>query len=611
MKYQKKEGSCMDTLKSILMLASFVSSVAIQARQIETPDPLRYGPMHYPTTDYSEESGDWCLDWDVWGGAWGRTADSAFCPCKSTTKHPLPWSALLFGESDFALAGIFPGGAVTTFAEVADNPFVSVATLSPRYEYSEQSFIAGLTVATRFGDGKWRMGLRTRLPIRDIHVMESNGGAFGENDLVGDTSQFYMKRNESIEVDGTTHNNTVFAARLDFLTALRISAVSSTGVPGDPMVKYSDPLSLGHITIANVDATGGQPQATAPAALTTNQPPVAVIKRVDGSLPAGALPRWGDVNDAITGGVVPSDGSNLAHNARGRFASDVNYTPLGGIPANQATLYVVPTINDSGPFIGQKTLGSTQIMNAIDVAIAGASDSVVDFITTSSLDFFEGRTKGLGDFDTELFIGRDFCDGRFISEFIFGVRWPTAKRLCDCRKVVLLPRGNNGHYEIRLGTMAGWQAYDWLRFKMNLYYSFVLKRTENIAAPFLNQAIANIGPCIPAKVKWGYFEGYFGTTFNASDCCGFHLGYDLWVKQRDKLFLCQDTAVDLAGFTHPLSVDSDSAIVRNTRRVSHKVRVEFFMTTSYCELTAGWLHTFAGKNAPRDTDWYLSMQVSF
>ncbi|MGC2310664.1 MAG: hypothetical protein WA432_03525 [Candidatus Babeliaceae bacterium] len=610
-------------VKSILTLAGLASCGFIQARQIAwTPDPLRYGPMHYPIEHHDT---DRCLDWDIWGGAWGRTADRSYGPCDST-KHCLPWSVLLFNQADFTLGEIFAGGNATAVIEVPDNPFVAVATLTPRYTYDERGAIFGLTVAKQFCS-RFHTGLRTRLAVRDLRVAEDNSGIFGNNDIVGPAiSEFYVQRNETIKINDPSVpnpiNNTVFAARLDFLTALRVTALTSTGAVGNPMVIYSDPNTGGHISIGGQDATGGLTSTPItpvdiPLPGSTNLPPVAVIKRLNGTIPEAD--RWGDVNNenqvtpfvgGITG-VVAADGSNLTADQRGRFASDVVYTPLGGLPVNQATLWVVPTINDSGALAGQKTLGATTIMNLIDLAVEGIETSAEEFISTSSLNFTNGHNKGLAYIDTEWYWGIDFCDRWLWTELLFAVRWPAEHRLHNCKNIIKLPLYNDGHYELRIGNNWGWDPCHWLKFKMNLYYSFVLKRTEMIAAPFVGQTVPNIGPCVPAKVHWGYFEGYFNATFFASDYCGFNLGYDLYVKQRDKFKLCETTAVDLAGYTQSLDASSTSAIAKYTDRISNKVRAEFFMASPCCEIFAGFTHVFAGKNVPRDTDWYLGMQVSF
>ncbi len=68
------------------------------------------------------------------------------------------------------------------------------------------------------------------------------------------------------------------------------------------------------------------------------------------------------------------------------------------------------------------------------------------------------------------------------------------------------------------------------------------------------------------------------------------------------------TATDFLGFTQPL----DKNVLRErTDVVSHKVRTEMFHQGDFWELFAGWTHVFAGKNAPKETDWHLGLIAYF
>jgi hypothetical protein len=92
-------------------------------------------------------------------------------------------------------------------------------------------------------------------------------------------------------------------------------------------------------------------------------------------------------------------------------------------------------------------------------------------------------------------------------------------------------------------------------------------------------------------------------------CLGFDIGYELYAKARDKVRLCQATAANFGGGSQQ-TLDATVA-ERDTRRVEHKVRTEFFYNTGCFDVVGGFANTFAGQNIQQETDWYLGLVVSF
>lgn len=587
--------------KNILsILALFlIMNTQVYGRTILTTLPLYYAPYHYPL-DYFQDDKNWYVD--IRGGAYYRSANQAFSDCEGTCK--VPFSTLIFGVPDFTIAETFTDATISP-TEFPGNPFVSIATLSPRFDYREHGAVFGVCGGARFGcEERWHAGARARLPIREIDVKEICGGSAEASDLTGESlAAVYQQRQETNDFAGSENSNTVFAARLDFLSALNRVAVTATG-SSVPMVIYSDPDNSGHISIAAVDATGQQPSV---GPLQTNQPPVAVIDSTNGSVPTSV--RWGNLNSSITG-VVAANGSGLTNLERGRFASDVTYTPLGANTPAQRQLFVVPTINDSGASAGQMTAGSRQIQNAINAAILSIDTSVEAFLLTTSLNFCDGRTKGLGDLDLELYFGRDWCECRpFFTDITVGFRFPTADRICDCRNILQQPLGDNGHYQARVGAQMGWDATSWVKLRGDFFYAWVLRRCEQVPASFRGALVRNFGPCVPAEVSWQYLFANADVTFFASDCCGFNIGYQVYHKRKDHIDFLQSTATDFAG--RPNQPLSDCVAELLTEQTQHKILAEFFLATNYCELFTGYDYAVAGKNAPVDTDFYLGMRVNF
>lgn len=601
----------------VLLTALAVQGLA-QAREIRNPQLALFAPHHYQPDLYVEQDdmdGDDCgcfsgFGFRVWGIGYYKSASEAFSNCDSTCRVPL--TNLFFGASDFRLEQAFPGSDVG--ANLPINPFVSIATISPRYEYKERGAILGVSANHGYTwcDTTYNIGLRARLPIRDTEVSETCGGVLGGSDIEGETlADVFQTRLETI---GTPANppdpldpaqtNTVFAARLDFLSAINRISLTSTG-GSQPMVEYSAVAPT--ILIAQQDV--GFPRTT------PNQPVVAVIQRNDGSMPVDQ--RWGQQHGAtaygtgITGDVA-GDGSGLANNQRGQFVRTTDYTALSANSVAQSRLFVVPTLQDTATAvpINQLTEGATAILAAISQSISGIQESVTEFLEAQGINICSGRSKGLGDLDLEFYIGRHFlCDDRLLLELQFGVTVPTSKALCDCKQVLRQPLGVNDHTQVRIGAIG---AYDWSdRFKIgaDFRYFWALKHCEQIAAPFAGATIKNIGPCINADVSWNYLLAHVDLTFMASDCCGFDIGYEVYHKQCDKICSNVTQAIPL-GMTTPAALDFNVAR-RLTQVTSHKLYAEGFMGVGACQIFGGFGHSVAGRNAMRDAEWYLGMEVTF
>ena len=89
---------------------------------------------------------------------------------------------------------------------------------------------------------------------------------------------------------------------------------------------------------------------------------------------------------------------------------------------------------------------------------------------------------------------------------------------------------------------------------------------------------------------------------------GCTIGYELYAKRKDKICFYGSTAKDFFGVQGTL----DPCVLANrTNVVAHKARFEFFCQTRSCEFFAGWTHVFAGKNAPKETSWYLGIMIGF
>ncbi|KKR97159.1 MAG: hypothetical protein UU47_C0002G0031 [candidate division TM6 bacterium GW2011_GWE2_41_16] len=599
----------MNNFNKVLGLGLLCCAGSMIAREIRNPLPVpMMGFSHYPIMyerDEQDQKNDkpcgCCRDYDdgccelpvqvaIIGSVYERTADKAFGCKNGTCKVPL--TNLIFGKSDFTIGESFPGGYPNGVLKTG-NPFVAISTISPRYEYSERGAIFGACLETRFCNNKAHAGLRARIPVRDCEFKQT---PTNESDLTGETlSDVFVVRQEQLTSDlGTNTITNAYAARLDFLAQLNIIA------GGNAFVSWTPNLKLAGQTVTSPN----------PPDVLTDIPGIAVLGSTSGAVPFSNNNWANEVSAIDPTAVVAASGTGVGNGIRGYFLTGTDYsTGLALAPQYQRQLFVVPTVKVStGASITQD---ANIILNTITASTEGLGvTSVNPFLEANGINIAYGRKKGLGDLDLDLVAGRLWgCNDCIFSEVLAGLRLPTGGKLCDCRRPLELPLGNGGHPELRLGATLGWDMCDTFKATVDGTYSFVLSATEKIPAPFIGATIKNIGPCVPARINWNHFELNAILSAFASRHCGLDVGYQFYWKGCDKICMCWPSATDLAGNTNQ-RLDPRVA-QRLTNVISHKVRTEFFMSTSCCELFGGFLYAFAGKNAFRDTDAFVGIRVNF
>jgi hypothetical protein len=565
---------------------------SLQARQYTTPLYSTRALIEYPLSYHEEFERD-CKCWTVdtgWIG-YARSADRAYGTHDGT--HKVGIGSLLFGKDVFSLAEAFPGGKVV----IPGNPFVALSTLAPRLTYTEAG---GIFSADFRGTFCWcgqnvHGGLRVRLPIRDV-AMNHGAGPEGGSDIEGLTlGDVFMERMEV----GTVNPQMVYAARLDFLSAL------TWQYPNVPMATASVPLVQYHNPLTDTVTIGGQ-TVNNPTDETTGDPSVALIGRTTGTMPVDQT--WGLGANAITA-TLGTDGSGVGNNVRGAFAANTDYTPFATNTTAQSQLFVVPTLKADG------TIGDAQVKTAIEQAVlpfqnGGKLLTVQGFLFSQGIDFYNGRSQGLGNMDFELYLGTTWgCDGRWRTDLRLGVTPPTGKKLHTSNNVIMLAPGNDGHTEVFIGAAAGWDMLYWLKIMADATYTSVLKSHEQVAAAFKGATVKNLGPSLDAQVKWGYFVGHALAAFYAYDCAAFNAEYELYYKQRDKITFDQNTATDWAGKTGQ-ALDS-SVVTKHTEDIAHKLRGGLLLKTGTWEVGGCLSYVIAGKNVPREMEWDVRFAITF
>ena len=559
---------------SKIWVVCFLIISPLIAREMRTPLALQYGPLHKVCYNYSNST---CAG-SVWASAYHRKANCAFGPCNNAT---ITLAQLLFGAANFRGAQAFVPGTSSLFA-----PFLTRALLSPRFVYRERGGVIGADLEHCVNE-KWDVGVRAVLPIRSVRVTRTkNGVTTGSSDLGGQALDDVIIN----QPDG-------FAYRLDFLSQLPY-ACEGLGLQY-PIVNYHD-LDFppeNPITISNQDITD------------QNNNPVTTIKRIDGSTPSGTFAVPQAVATSLP--ALSADGNSGAQDERQRFVVATDYTPLGSNISNQSTLWIVPTFDPvTGRLVAPARIIRAHVNELLDCCILPSAEAL---FAQCGITFNSQCIKGFGDLDTELFVRYHITDC-LDAEGIFGVRFPTGKKIKNPGAVLAQPLGNNGHTELMLGAKIAWDLSDILLANLDASYSFVLPHNEQVAAAFLGATIKNIGPATSARISWNYVFCRATLTIFNPWCCtsGIIVGYEFYGKSCDKInFFCCNHKGILADCLGRQQLLDGKLLAQNTKRSAHKIRGELFWDHNCISLFAGGAYTIAGKNIQKDIDWYGGIRVSF
>lgn len=609
-------------LKILAALSLCFSVTRVQAtiNAFTTPEPLAraYAYSHYPFArpDYGD-----CKWWylDIWGAGLYKSANFAFLNKDTTKKESL--SGIFFGADSFTLAETLAPASVPFL-----NPLIASLLITPNFDYRENTAFFGANIEAAFGcERQWHVGIRTRVPFRDIKVALDSCCALAETlntsdlyvldnerwscpDCTGTTPPPPLTRTGSVPVGEEQTVHDVFAVRLDFASALFLQQSGSPTFIPTPLVTYGNGTTIPDTGIAERDVSNFVPDRT----------PVYLIESDGGALPTPPFAITQPMVEILP--ALPADGIGAGTGSKYVFGTDVDYAAgIGANPAAQRNYWVAPVIYS----FGDPTLNIAPDANTIRTALNDLLQfhqlntlalTPISFLAADGVTFDTQRNNGIGDFDVELYGRYDGCTccwGSWFTEGIFGVIFPTSKRITTPNLLLKVQTGNNHHYEIKLGWFLGWNPCDWFAIKTDVWYHWALKGRESVAAPFVGATVKNIGPTIDANVSWQYFIGEVDFTFIIpciEPLIGFDLGYQAWVKRKDHVTLPVSSATDFVGIVEPLNA---SLLQYRTKRIAHTVKAEIFKQTCDWQLFAGWNHTFAGQNSLNDSDWYLGLEVYF
>lgn len=584
-------------LKKIVVLCTIqMVGVIIATSEIRSPNFFDSWYVHYPfdvvTDDACECEGS--FHWNSITGFWAMTADEAFrsqccdkpdvcppCPPTSSmpsfshvTTHKEPLSALIFGKSCFLGKDAFASDATLCSSSL----FLS--QLSPRVKYTEYGVMVGVHGFKTFGcNDRGRFGFRIQIPIKVVDVDLLNSGDF-ETVIPGAADQVRYSF-----ADANVSNT----FRLFLANAYRFDLLNTLLAPdGQPLMKY---------TATNVFVSGQQIDVVNPIDATSH-----VLKKTNGKIDVEVDTIY--VESGLVSTPLPTNGV-IPNNDRRYLARNFDYSPIKADP----TLFLVPSS-------GQQTAGldeSLLVQNIIDQAIQnaaasnGGGNSGEQFFRNCCINFESQRAVGVGDLEFDVYGGYHTDD--WYADLMLNSRFPSGKKICDPRHVFSQPTGNNGHVEFGPGVEGGWQGC-WFAVTAGVAYSHVFSAQEKRAAPFTGATVINIGPIVDADISWGYVTAHVDLTFlhPRNKNLGGTFGYELYAKQKDKVKLCKKTAVDCCANTSTLN---SCLLENNTNTQTHKLRGTVFHRMRCWELFAGASLIVAGRNAMREAEWLLGINVYF
>jgi hypothetical protein len=633
-------------MKKFLFLSLLLSGVS-QARELRTPLNLMQGQMghfHIPLTFEAEledklvHPGEWQF-WDLqpWGGIYAQSASQAYGPCNN---EKVPISQLFFGKSGFKGREIFAYGVVTDSGSPSALG-LDFVTITPGVEYDESGIVVGFNAIRRFHQNASQAGVRTRLPFR---VIEMHRMATGDNtnltaeDIIAAVRQYQSSLFPANTDPGVTQGTTIepdWAYRLDFIAAMCYSSCTKQ------MVQFGTAASPTRIFSKNVTELG-------------SLSPDARVNHIQGNpihlkqIPIGGTPTglFGATWDPTVMALPYLDGVGTGPGDfnRTRFKNGTDYSTLAGSPVEQSKFWIVPTLVKNG---GQNSLIEADDAEAIRIKIEqiiswmGSNLSPFTFFRAQGISFDTQKTRGIGDLETEFFIGHHWGDRWFwerenkqlYSELQLILHWPTGDRAwCPNLLYTQIARGNDGHFELGLRTFDYWMPVRWFVWRADLAYYKVFQRSEKVAASFVGSTVKNINPTVDANVQWQYviLHNDFNFFHPSNPGLGMVIGYELYWKGKDGIqFLANGSGCDCTEntcgyfvngqsngttaadfFGHRQTLDA-SVIEKDTERISHKMRAELFHHWNFGDLFLGWSSVVGGKNVMQETAWQLGMTIQF
>ncbi|MFC1842574.1 hypothetical protein ACFLYU_02875 [Candidatus Dependentiae bacterium] len=662
-------------LLSLTFITCALGSTIFAVHEIRTPLCLTSklnvinGSFHYPIRPVDEEK----TNIDIWAGAYYRSACKGYCPkkcdwccsidndncltcvndtccnsctsgvsacsscgcnnneicagstnylgCTSCPNKKVPLAKLFFGKSAFTGSEAFGSGV-----DFTDHETLTTVVMRPKIEYTEKGVLIGMHLERKVKCTKWRIGANANLPIKIIKVTRNYDcdnccdDTSGDNPAIPDFTDKVFYKDEiltdTLSGFGKSAMGETYAYRLDFLSSLKMPDGTTD------LVTYGD----GSITVAGVELVNEENKVYIPAMGYRRD-----SEKIDPTDPSLLAVISNQIGTALPyPDVVPADG-DFTDGQKRRFGDSQDYTVLGDDTQEQEKIFIIPTyyfnadannnLYEDARYTAT-TIGTLNIKNVVDSIIRGDCCGTAGDSYESPEAFFNSVgvylcnsdcITGLGDFDTEFYVGYDFTERSYL-DCVAGIKFPTGKKNRCPSRVYYMPTGNNGHFEAKIGLEGGWRSCRWFGIRADASYTHVLEAIEKKPAAFKCATIRGIGPCIDAKVKWGYFLGHLDlTVFHPENQnMGFALGYEIYYKRHDKVRFCTCAGGDrMEDFLGNIVVLDSGILERNTHILAHKLRGQVYHRWNYFELYLGATKVVGGWNGMAENEVHIGCGINF
>jgi len=531
----------------------------ILARQILAPLPYIFG---YNTQFFSQIKihQDWLINCSI--TPYYKTANNAF----DSKGNKSDIAKLFFSKSSFSASDAF----------CTNNPnykyiFKNNSKFSPSIKYKEYGALFCLDFAKQINN--WKLGLRTLLSIKKLKINSKNrlptilGLNYNNNAIISPNGYAYNLRFLTNTTYGKEYPQNLYS----------IVNYYDTSFPGNP------------ITIYNQNITNR-----------LNNPVSAVYTR-NGKLPNIVNATQNIINTMAN---VEDDGRISNNSNQGKFLDDINYMPLLNNINRQNDLWIIPTIENNGQFSQASRVIKNEVTQIYNLPTFSSNPNLsIPF----KFDFSSCQRHGIGDFDTEIFLGYYFNE-YFYLEADFGIRFPTASKIKNVYNVFCQPLGNNGHYAYTFALEGLLETSNWLTITSQVRFLSTLKAKEYVAAPFVCNNIKNIGPSIIADISWKEVFYELDTISNIYNNCYLDIGYKLYYKSNDNIDLKEKSIENYLSINTYLN---PSILSSNSKIINHELRFELLYNLNLLDLFLGSNITVGGQNTTSNREFHTGLSLYF
>lgn len=655
-------------MKKILLLLSFFCFInSIYAHEYQAPaiaahvqgDDLKQGQSLVRRR---------ALVFSSWFFGYDTSSSKAFM---DDWYHTQDLSALTFNKDSFKISDAFSPGISNGMSQNM-NVNISAVKMFPRISSHERGINFGMQMQLPGPTRKSKIGARMSLPFKTIRIERDDQA---EASAAG-SQRGYLLNIVATAITPTGSSDANITAlptvQNDYVVANMYKASLLAGLPtiqGGVLSPMFNNDGSGNVMIsgqtyqhAASDFGGIRMFANMPYVVfkwnnTRTLPNItnraiqlpSISAYLNGGTGSGPI-YLGPTDSQVLGNVIVDSGNttaaaNVHSPLGGSISTNLTVAPIQALPTDykqikDSVLYafspgqyaqyktLIDTYGDTLWFMTTNANNGSVLRPTVDTAVQNqinryGAQSSEDWLRSSGYEFKTTERTGLGDLDLDFFYEYAFST-RCLGQAIMGIKLPTESKV-DPKNCPYTPAlGSNGHYGIKLGGNGLWQLFSWLDLKADGAYTFMLPSKEKRFATFQDATIKNIGPVVDATVDYGLLTaGVHATVYHPkARVCNATIGYQFMYRSADHVEFKQKTfdcaanggtwfGASSSGGANVLTLDNRVA-EKNTRSVSHKIRLEAQMTAFNCvNIFTGGSYTLFGNHAPQERDLFLGIKTWF